>query len=305
MTRPRIGAIVGPTASGKSALALAIARRLPLEIISADSRQVYRGMDVGTAKPTAAERAAVRHHLLDVAAPDEPFSVADWVARARSLVDQISGRGNLPLVVGGTGLYVSALVDGFDFDAQAWSPQIRARLAAELESAGLAPLAERLRLLVPAVAARIDLRNSRRVLRALERAEAGDPAMPQAEPYAGTVRIVGIRRPADVLARRIEARARAMFGGGLLDETRALLAAGHDTGQPALSGHGYAEAAGVLAGTTSVDEAVASTSRRVRQYARRQMTWFDRDARIEWLDAGDSPSDRPALVEAALAHLTG
>lgn len=129
--------------------------------------------------------------------------------------------------------------------------------------------------------------------------------MPQAEPYAGTVRIVGIRRPADVLARRIEARARAMFGGGLLDETRALLAAGHDTGQPALSGHGYAEAAGVLAGTTSVDEAVASTSRRVRQYARRQMTWFDRDARIEWLDAGDAPSDRPALVEAALAHLTG
>jgi tRNA dimethylallyltransferase len=304
VTAPTIGAIVGATASGKSDLALAVARRLPVEIICADSRQVYRGMDIGTAKPSAAERALVPHHLLDLVEPDEPFSVADWVARARPLVEEIAQRGRLPLVVGGTGLYLSALVDGFDFDAQAWSPQIRSRLAADLAAEGLAPLAERLRLLAPAVAERTDLRNPRRVLRALERAEGGDRGVPRAEPYAGIVRLVGLRRPADALARRIEARARAMFAAGLLVETRALLEAGHDRAQPAMSGHGYAEAVDVLGGVINEDEAVASTSRRVRQYARRQMTWFERDARIEWLEAGDAPSDSPALVEAALAHLT-
>jgi tRNA dimethylallyltransferase len=301
---PTIGAIVGATASGKSDLALAVARRLPVEIICADSRQVYRGMDIGTAKPSAAERALVPHHLLDLVEPDEPFSVADWVARARPLLEEIAQRGRLPLVVGGTGLYLSALVDGFDFDAQAWSPQIRSRLAADLAAEGLAPLAERLRLLAPAVAERTDLRNPRRVLRALERAEGGDRAVPRAEPYAGIVRLVGLRRPADALARRIEARARAMFAAGLLVETRALLEAGHDRAQPAMSGHGYAEAVDVLGGVINEDEAVASTSRRVRQYARRQMIWFERDARIEWLEAGDAPPDSPALVEAALAHLT-
>lgn len=305
MTAPPIGAIVGPTASGKSALALAIARRLPVEIISADSRQVYRGLDLGTAKPSPAERAEVRHHLIDIVALDEPFTVADWVARARPLVDEITARGRLPLVVGGTGLYVSALIDGFEFDAQAWSPSLRARLVAELESEGLATLAARLGAVAPRVAERTDLRNPRRVLRALERAEAGDLTPPRATPYPGPVRQVALRRPRQLLARRIEERAATMFAGGLIEEARVLLDAGFDRDLPALSGHGYAEAIGVLSGSLDEAAAVASTSRRVRNYAKRQSTWFGRDRRISWLDAGDRPPDEPGLVAAALQILSG
>ena len=131
---------MGPTASGKTELALAVARRLAVEIVVADSRQVYRGMDIGTAKPDAAARAAVPHHLIDLVDPDEAFTVADWVDRARRLVPQIASRGRLPLVVGGTGLYVSALLDGHDYAAQPWSPEVRARLTSELEAEGLVPL---------------------------------------------------------------------------------------------------------------------------------------------------------------------
>ncbi|HET8777056.1 MAG TPA: tRNA (adenosine(37)-N6)-dimethylallyltransferase MiaA, partial [Candidatus Limnocylindria bacterium] len=130
-------AIVGPTASGKSDLALALAQRLPVEIVVADSRQVYRGMDIGTAKPDAAARASVRHHLLDVVDPDEPFTVAQWVERARALVPEIAARGRLPMVVGGTGLYVAALVDGHDYASQPWSPEIRQQLTDELATDGL------------------------------------------------------------------------------------------------------------------------------------------------------------------------
>ncbi|MDQ2934869.1 MAG: amidohydrolase family protein, partial [Chloroflexota bacterium] len=154
---PPLLAIVGPTASGKTDLALALARQLPLEILVADSRQVYRGMDVGTAKPDAAARAAVPHHLLDLVEADQPFTVADWVARARLLLPEIAVRGRLPLVVVGTGLYLAALVDGHDYERQAFSPETRQRLAAELEAEGLAALAERLARLDAAGAERIDL----------------------------------------------------------------------------------------------------------------------------------------------------
>lgn len=296
MTAPAIAAIVGPTASGKSALALALAERTPLEIISADSRQLYRGMDIGTAKPTAAERAAVPHHLLDVASPDETFTLAQWVAAARRLVPEIAARSRLPAVVGGTGLYVSALVDGFDLDRQPWSPELRARLAAELEAGGLEPLAGRLARLAPLVAGQTDLRNPLRVLRALERVEQGDTALPAAQPYAGQVTLIGLDRPREVLARRIEARARAMFAVGLVDETRRLLDAGYGPQLPAMSGHGYAEAARLLAGEWDLETAVAATVRRTRQYAKRQMTWFRRDRRIRWLTLGDDPADSSEVV---------
>ncbi len=176
-------AIVGPTASGKSDLALALARERPIEIIVADSRQVVRGMDIGTAKPDAAARAMVRHHQLDLVEPDEPFSVAHWVEGARRAVAEIAARRRLPVVVGGTGLYVAALVDGHDYAAQAWDPAIRERLAQRLENEGLEPLVARLRELDPAAAARIDTSNSRRVVRALERAEAaGGGVAPTATP---------------------------------------------------------------------------------------------------------------------------
>ena len=301
---PPLAAIVGPTASGKSRLAMAIAARQPVEILVADSRQVYRGMDVGTAKPTAAERAAVRHHLLDLVAPDQPFTLADWLAAARPLLTEVAGRERLPLVVGGTGLYVSALVDGYRLPRAAPSAEQRRRLLDEMEDEGLAAMAERLRRLDPAAAERVDLRNPRRVLRALELAEAGG-GPPSAEPYPGCVALLGLRRPRDVLRRRIDERATGMFANGLLDEVLNLQAAGYAADLAPMSGHGYREAARVLSGEWPLARAIEVTARHTRQYAKRQLTWLRRDARIVWMEAGDAPGDDPALVERAVDVLRG
>jgi tRNA dimethylallyltransferase len=297
---PPIAALVGPTASGKTDLALALARRLPVEILVADSRQVYRGMDLGTAKPDVAARAAVPHHLLDLADPDESFSVADWVGRARALVPEVAARGRLPLLVGGTGLYVSALLNGYQLPGQAPPPELRGRLVAELEAGGLPPLGARLARVDPAAAARTDLRNPRRVLRALERVEAADggaAGTARAAPYPGRIAVLGISRPPDVLRARIVARVASMFANGLLDEVRRLLDAGYDASLSPMTGHGYREAARVLAGEWTLARAIEVTARHTRQYAKRQLTWLRRDARIVWLPAGDLPADDPPLVE--------
>jgi len=302
--RPPLLAIVGPTASGKTDLALAIARSMPVEILVADSRQVYRGMDVGTAKPDAAARAAVPHHLVDLVDPEQTFTVADWVGLARSLLPQIAGRGRLPMVVAGTGLYLTALIDGHDYAGQPFSPEIRERLAAALEAEGLAALSHRLVRLDRTAAETIDLRNPRRVLRALERAESGrGAASVRADPYPGRLALIGIRRPREVLYRRIAARAERLFASGLLEETRRLLDAGRAPDLPALSGHGYREAAAHLAGELSLDEAIDATTRRTQQYAKRQLTWFRRDPRIIWIEAGEGAGDDPQLVTAAEAVL--
>lgn len=298
---PPIAVIVGPTGSGKSDLAMAIAARQPAEIIVADSRQVYRGMDRGTAKPTPAERAAVPHHLIDLVDPDEPFTLADWLAAARAVVPQVTAGGRLPLLVGGTGLYVTALVDGYALPGGPPSPEVRRRLVEEMEAEGLAPLSERLRRDAPEIAATTDLRNPRRVIRALERAASGgDAAQRVAEPYAGRVALLGIRRPREELYRRIDARAAAMFAGGLLDEMHALRREGFGAELAPMTGHGYREAARVVAGEWSVDRAIEVTARHTRQYAKRQLSWLRRDARIVWLDAGDRAGNDPALVGRAL-----
>jgi tRNA dimethylallyltransferase len=300
MTAGPLAAVVGPTAAGKTELSLALADRFPIEILVADSRQVYRGMDVGTAKVGEEARHRVPHHLLDLVEPSEPFTVAKWVELARALVPQIRARGRLPLVVGGTGLYVTALVDGFDFASQPWSPEVRRRLAESLEAEGLTGLAQRLEELDPASAARTDLRNPRRLLRALERAElTGDAAAETvgAEPYPGPIAMVCLTRPLPILDRRIGERATAMFEGGLLDETRALLDRGLDPDLPALTGHGYAEAARHLAGEWSLEQAIATTARRIRRYARRQLSWFRRDRRLVWMDAVERPADDPSLLQ--------
>lgn len=297
-TPPLLG-VVGATASGKTDLALALARRLPVEILVADSRQVVRGMDIGTAKPDAAARAAVPHHLLDLVDPDEPFSVAQWVTEARRLIAEIAARGRLAMVVGGTGLYVEALLAGHDYAAQAWSPERRAALVEQLETEGLEPLAAALAARAPDVAARTDLRNPRRVLRALERAEGGS-SLPAGEPYAGRVALVGLSRPPGVLAERIERRARRLFErDGLLDEVRRLMAAGYGPELRPMTGHGYREAARYLAGEWTLEQAIQVTVRRTRQYAKRQRTWFRREPRILWLGAGSGPADDPAVVDAA------
>ena len=296
---PPVLGVVGPTASGKTDLALALADRIPVEIVVADSRQVYRGMDIGTAKVPESARRRVPHHLIDVVDPDAPFTVADWVERARAVIPEIASRGRLPLLVGGTGLYVSALVDGHDYAGQPWSPEVRQRLAEELETDGLDPLVARLQAADPVVATSIDLRNPRRVLRALERAEGGGSGSPRATAYAGKVALVGLDRPREVLYGRIDERARQLFEAGLLDEVRRLRAAGYGPELRPMTGHGYAEAAAYLAGEWTLDEAVAVTARRTRQYAKRQLTWFRRDPRVVWIPVGDGPADAGEVVDQA------
>ena len=298
---PPLLAIVGPTGSGKTDLALALAREMDVEILVADSRQVYREMDIGTAKPDAAARSAVPHHLLDLAAPNEPFSLFDWLSAARRVLPDVGERGRLPLVVGGTGLYVSALVDGYQLSAARRDPVRRAALSAELAAGGLPRMVVRLAAADPATAARIDARNPRRVLRALERVDAGEVGEgSRREPYPGPARLIGIARPRDVLVRRIAARAAALFAGGLLEEVRALLAAGYGPDLEPMTGHGYREAARHLAGEWPLEQAIEVTALRTAQYARRQMTWFRRDSTIRWLDAADRPADHPSIVADAL-----
>jgi tRNA dimethylallyltransferase len=297
---PLIG-VVGPTASGKTDLALALAREMPIEILVADSRQVYRGMDVGTAKPDARARDAVPHHLLDLADPDEPYTVAQWIRAAREVIPGIAARGGLPTLVGGTGLYVSALVDGHDYESQGWSPEVRAQLTERLAAEGLDVLAAELASRDPKHAATIDLRNPRRVLRALERTLAGGGTEAlRATAYPGRVALIGLSRPRDVLYRRIDERARRLFeGDGLPDEVSALIARGFGPGLQPMTGHGYQEAARLLAGEWSIEEAIAMTARRTRQYAKRQLTWFRRDARILWIQAGDRPADDRRIIDEA------
>ncbi len=258
-------------------------------------------MDVGTAKPDAQARAAVPHHLLDLVTPGERFSVAEWVAQARQLVPEIAARGHLSLVVGGSGLYLAALLDGYAFGPGPDATR-REELVAQLAGGGVEPLAERLGEVDPIAAQRIDRRNPRRVIRALERsASAGGGAAPEpaSTPWPGRLALLGVSRPREVLNRRIDERARWLFDHGLVDEVRTLLNAGHDPRRPPLTGHGYGEAAGYLAGEWSLEEAIAVTARRTRQFAKRQRTWFARDRRIVWLAAGEAPGNDTALVDEA------
>jgi tRNA dimethylallyltransferase len=248
----------------------------------------------------------VPHHLLDLATPGEPFSVADWADAARRLLPEVHGRGRLPLLVGGSGLYLAALLDGYAFGPEP-DPDGRIRLQEELARTGIVALADRLRAIDPTAAARTDLRNPRRVTRALERAAstATGARAPEARPWAGPICLIGVARPTEVLNRRIDERAAWLFANGLIGEVQALLDAGHDPRRAPLTSHGYGEAARHLAGEWSLEEAVAVTARRTRQYAKRQRTWFRRDARIVWLVAGDAPGDDPQLVGAAARLLEG
>jgi tRNA dimethylallyltransferase len=297
-------AIVGPTASGKSEAGLAVAEALGAEIVSVDSMLVYRGMDVGTAKPSPAERARVPHHLIDVARPSEPFSVARYRELAEAAVRGIRARGHRVLLVGGSGLYFRAVVDRLEFPGT--DPGTRSMLEAEAAALGPERLHRRLAELDPAAAARIEPRNVRRTVRALEvAAVTGRPfsafqaAWDRYEP--GRVRAAGIEIPREVLAARIEARVRAMVAGGLLEEVRTLVAQGLGRWLTASQAIGYAEFARHLAGELTLEEAVASTVRRTRELARRQMVWFRRDPRIRWFRAG--PEGAIALVEELVEYL--
>ena len=286
-------AIVGPTASGKSALAMRVAERLGGEIVSADSRQIYRTMDIGTAKPTSDERARIRHHLIDVADPGERYDVLRYQREARAALADVRARGHVALVVGGTGLYVRALLDGLDLASLPHDPAVRARL----ESEDAATLHDRLRAIDPDAASRVDARNRRRLVRYLEVATIAGPVARTRGVSIAALRI-GLRPPREALVAAIQRRVREMVDAGVLDETRALVARGVDPRLPSMSAHGYVHWAAHLRGEIDLETAIGLTARDVRAYSRRQMTWFRRDPAIRWFDptVADPVED---IVEAA------
>ncbi len=289
-TVPPLVVIAGATATGKTGVSLELARALReegihAEIISADSRQVFRGLDIGTAKVPKATRDAIPHHGLDLVEPDEPFSVADFVGHAREALAGIAERGGLAILVGGTGLYLRAVARGLDTDALPSDAEVRATIEADLAREGLAPAVARLRGLAPRLASRIDLVNPRRVARALEIAELrGDAPPPPPLGYAGPVAWFGLRLAPAVHREWIAARATEQFDGGLLDEAKSLRER-FDPTLPAFSAIGYREAWAVLDGTLSAKEAIELDIRRNEQFAKRQATWFRSEPDVEWFDA--------------------
>ena len=301
-TQPLL-AIVGSTASGKTELALEVAERLGAEIVCADSTTVYRGMNVGTAKPTPEQRSRVPHHLVDVAEPSEPFTVARYQRLARESIDDVRARGRVPLLVGGSGLYVRAVVDDLVFPPT--DPAVRERLEREAADAGAAEMYERLSELDPAAADRIEPDNVRRTVRALEVAEiTGRPFSSYAAAWdrypPERVREAGIDVPRPELYERIEERMREQLSDGLIEEVKELAHRGLAGWLTASQAIGYAEFARHLEGELSLDEAVARTVKRTKALARRQLAWFRRDPRVRWF-----PHDTPGFAVAVARYLHG
>jgi tRNA dimethylallyltransferase len=298
VSSPPLLVVAGATATGKTGLAIDVAEALAgegirAEVISADSRQVYRGLDIGTAKATTAERRGIPHHGLDLVEPDQPFTVADFATHAREALAAIAARGGIAILAGGTGLYLRAVARGLPTEQLPADPAVRARLEAEFLAVGLEPLVERLRAVAPQRAAAVDTANPRRVVRALEIATVagGEPELPEPRGYDGPSAWIGLAvEPADHRA-RIERRSRAQFDAGLIEEARALRER-FDPGLPAFSAIGYREAWAVLDGELTRDGAIAEDARRNQAFAKRQRTWFRSEPDIEWL--GENP------VEAAI-----
>jgi tRNA dimethylallyltransferase len=284
----------GPTATGKTGLAIAIAELLiargtPAEIVSADSRQVYRGLDIGTAKATAAERARVVHHGLDLVDPDQPYSVAEFRAHALAALGALGERGGVGILAGGTGFWLRAVFAGIDTEALPSDPAVRAALEADLRGDGLAVLAARLASLAPGLAARTDPGNPRRVVRALEIATLqGDAPLPAPVGYAAPILVLKLSVEPAEHRERILARARAQFDAGLVEEAR-VLRERFDPSLPAFSAIGYRESWAYLDGTITLDEAIARDASRNVQFARRQRTWFRAESALSVLDATTDP----------------
>ncbi len=296
----RLLVLCGPTAVGKTVAAIELAQRIGGEIIAADSRTIYRRMDIGTAKPTPVQRALVPHHLLDVAEPDAVFTLATYRELALTAIDQISARNSTPILVGGTGLYIRAVVDGLIIPPVAPDWEFRRHLE-NVERQAPGTLYAHLRAIDPVAATRIHPHNVRRVIRALEvHARTGRPitAMQHRTSPPFWITQIGFMMDRGVLYRRIEQRVDEQLAGGLLEEVRGLLDSGCDRALPAMQGVGYKELVEYLDGAVTLEEAARRLKRNTRRLAKRQLTWFRKDPRIRWIDvANRSPG---AVVELLL-----
>jgi tRNA dimethylallyltransferase len=288
---PPLLAIVGATATGKSELAVRLAEAFNGEVVNTDAYSLYRGLDIGTAKPSAEMQARVRHHLIDVAGPDEPLTLARFLDAAQAALDDIWSRGKLPILAGGSGQYVWALLEGWQVPRVAPDPALRA----ELEALPAASLHERLAALDPEAASRLDPNNPRRLVRAIEVvSRTGLPlaACQTRRPIDATVLILGLSLPRDRLYERIDRRAEAQFASGLVEEVRRLRDAGYGDTSPVRGGVGYKEISAYLDGAYGLDEALRRTKNANHRLVRRQGAWFkDGDPRINWLDASADPFD--------------
>jgi tRNA dimethylallyltransferase len=301
--KDRLIAILGPTASGKSKLGLLLAQRLGTQIISGDSMLVYRGMDIGTAKPGAEELNRVRHHLIDIIWPGEDFNAALFQKEASRIIKRLNGENLLPLLVGGTGLYIRSLLEGYGFSAAAKDPVLRARLSAFADERGDEALFARLRALSPEIAAGIHPGNRQRVIRAIEAAEAGEGISREKErELVYDARVFGLCADRDFLYAKINERVENMFAAGLADEVRRLLGAGVDRRAAAMRGIGYKEVAGYIDGDCTLDECRRLVARNTRRFAKRQLTWYRKMPYIKWLRV-DEGADCEKLADIICENL--
>ena len=306
--KPAVIAVAGPTASGKSDLGLALARRLDGEIVCMDSMQIYRRMDIGTAKPTAEERALLPHHMLDVADPTEAYAVADYAVAAERVIAEILSRGRVPILVGGTGLYLKALMDGLSLGGAGGDERLRAELNALAdELGGKERLHARLAAVDPETAARLHPNDRRRVIRAIEVYEqTGVPMSRQnhaAQDRPFRVLPLALDWPRDLLYARLEARVHRMMEMGLLSEVRALLESGVPPAAQSMQGIGYKELIPVVMGQGDVNRAVWEIIVHTRHYAKRQGTWLRAEPRCVWLDARDADALLARAASLAQAFL--
>ena len=290
MKKARLVVLIGPTAVGKTALSLALARRLDAEIISGDSMLFYRGFDIGTAKPTKEERAAVPHHFIDILAPAASFNVMDFQRLAREEIGRIAARGKLPLVVGGTGLYIKSLLEGYVFNETSGDRAYREKLERLAQEKGKAFVHGLLQEADPEAAARLHVNDFRRVVRALEVASLGNEHISEQREAAGgelayDAYVIGLRRERQALYARIEERVDAMLEAGLADEVRSLLAEGVPRDCPAMKGIGYREMLAYLAGSMDLPLAAEEIKKATRHFAKRQLTWFRKMPYVHWYAA--------------------
>lgn len=298
MNKIPIAVIAGATASGKTALSIAAAKHLGGEIVSADSMQIYRYMDIGTAKPTLAEREGIPHYLLDEITPDESFSVAEYVKRAHVYIRDIHERGRLPIVVGGTGLYIDSLIRDVDFPENDSDCSLRSELNALAEREGAEPLLKMLAELDPVSAQRLHPNNLRRIVRAIEFCKC--TGVPISEHQERTRQkqsryeplLLAVKWDMPTLYERINKRVDIMLENGLVDEVKGLVSLGYENAVLAMQGIGYKEILAYLRGETTLDEAAEKIKLNSRHYAKRQMTWFKRNDKIIWLDAGEGVRER-------------